>query len=113
MFLEVELCCVCIEDLVCNTKQFICINLHEFSYILDFIRLFMRSLGEIQNCDQTSSVCQEAYDKTLANYHPWLIKKGAKIAMYTMPTREQLLKKVRKNFFRLHSDSCHSFIRIQ
>lgn len=61
---------------------------------LDFIRLFMRSLGEIQNCDQTSSVCQEAYDKTLANYHPWLIKKGAKIAMYTMPTREQLLKKV-------------------
>lgn len=61
---------------------------------LDFIRVFLRSLGELQHSDRTSYVCQQAYDQTLAQYHPWLIKKGARMAMYTMPNREQLLKRV-------------------
>ncbi|GLV38257.1 uncharacterized protein CBL_12905 [Carabus blaptoides fortunei] len=61
---------------------------------LDFIRQFMRALGELQNGDKTSTVCQAAYEKTLAQYHPWIVQKGAKMAMYTMPTREQLLRRV-------------------
>lgn len=61
---------------------------------LDFIRMFMRSLGEIQHTDKTSTVCQEAYEVTLAQHHSWIIRKSAKLAMYTMPTREQLLRNV-------------------
>uniref|UniRef100_A0A6M2DF26 Glycolipid transfer protein domain-containing protein n=1 Tax=Xenopsylla cheopis TaxID=163159 RepID=A0A6M2DF26_XENCH len=61
---------------------------------LDFIREFLRALGELENCQKTSHVCQIAYNNTLAKYHPWLVKKGANVAMYTMPTREVLLKKV-------------------
>lgn len=61
---------------------------------LDFIRVFLRALGELQHSDRTSSVCQDAYEQTLAHYHPWIIKKGARMAMYTMPNREQLLRRV-------------------
>lgn len=44
--------------------------------------------------EKTSNVCQTAYNQTLAQYHPWLVRKGAIVAMYTMPTRDQLLNKV-------------------
>ncbi|XP_006615104.1 ceramide-1-phosphate transfer protein isoform X2 [Apis florea] len=44
--------------------------------------------------DKTSSCCQDAYNKTLAKHHPWVIRKAAVVAMYTMPTRELLFKKV-------------------
>lgn len=66
---------------------------------LDFIRVFMRELGELQSTDKTCHVCQESYDKTLAQYHPWLIRKGAKVAMYTLPNKEHLLKRVSIKLF--------------
>uniref|UniRef100_A0A0K8TQX9 Putative cytoplasm n=1 Tax=Tabanus bromius TaxID=304241 RepID=A0A0K8TQX9_TABBR len=61
---------------------------------LDFIREFLKSVGGLQNNDKTCHACQAAYNGTLAKYHPWLVRKGANVAMYAMPTREQLLKKV-------------------
>lgn len=44
--------------------------------------------------EKASGACQAAYNQTLAQYHPWLVRKGAVVAMYAMPTREQLLTKV-------------------
>lgn len=61
---------------------------------LDFIREFLRQLGDLSDGDKTSSCCQDAYNKTLAKYHPWVIRKAAIVAMYAMPNREALLKKV-------------------
>ncbi|XP_011297443.1 ceramide-1-phosphate transfer protein [Fopius arisanus] len=61
---------------------------------LDFIREFLRQLGDLSDADKTSRCCQDAYNKTLAKHHPWVIRKTAVVAMYTMPTREMLLKKV-------------------
>ncbi|XP_076242017.1 ceramide-1-phosphate transfer protein [Calliopsis andreniformis] len=61
---------------------------------LDFIREFLRQLSELSDTEKTSSCCQDAYNKTLAKHHPWVIRKAAVVAMYTMPTREFLLKKV-------------------
>ncbi|XP_035735607.1 ceramide-1-phosphate transfer protein-like [Vespa mandarinia] len=61
---------------------------------LDFIREFLHQLGEISDTDKTSTCCQDAYNKTLAKHHPWVIRKAAVVAMYTMPTRELLFKKV-------------------
>lgn len=61
---------------------------------LDFIREFLFKLGELQPTDKTHSVCQLAYNNTLAQFHPWIVRKGAVVAMYALPTREQLLKKV-------------------
>lgn len=61
---------------------------------LDFIRLFLKSVGELKDEDNTATACRQAYDITLAKHHPFLIRKGAQIAMYTMPTRQELLRKV-------------------
>ncbi|XP_043505651.1 ceramide-1-phosphate transfer protein [Polistes fuscatus] len=61
---------------------------------LDFIREFLRQLGELSDADKTSTCCKDAYNKTLAKHHPWVIRKAAIVAMYTMPTRELLFKKV-------------------
>lgn len=61
---------------------------------LDFIKEFLRQLGNLSDTDRTSSCCQDAYNKTLAKHHPWVIRKGAIVAMYTMPSRELLFKKV-------------------
>lgn len=54
----------------------------------------MRQLGDLSDGDKTSSCCQDAYNKTLAKHHPWVIRKAAIVAMYAMPNREGLLKKV-------------------
>lgn len=43
---------------------------------------------------KTTHACQTAYNETLAKFHPWIVRKGAVVAMYAMPTREQLLNKV-------------------
>lgn len=55
----------------------------------------MKSVGELKDEDNTATACRQAYDITLAKHHPFLIRKGAQIAMYTMPTRQELLRKVK------------------
>ncbi|XP_030751071.1 ceramide-1-phosphate transfer protein isoform X1 [Sitophilus oryzae] len=61
---------------------------------LDFIQLFLKKIGELQDHDTTYVACREAYDLTLAKHHSFMIKNGAKMAMYTLPNRGQLLKRV-------------------
>ncbi|KFB43849.1 AGAP005990-PA-like protein [Anopheles sinensis] len=61
---------------------------------LDFIQEFLRRLGELEGDGKTNGVCQAAYNDTLAQFHPWLIRKGANVAMYALPNRDQLLDKV-------------------
>lgn len=51
-------------------------------------------MSEIEAHEKTTSICKVAYNDTLAQFHPWLVQKGAHIAMYALPTREQLLNKV-------------------
>lgn len=48
----------------------------------------------IEPHEKCHSICQVAYNETLAQHHPWFIRKGAMVAMYAMPTREQLLNRV-------------------
>jgi hypothetical protein len=62
--------------------------------LLDFISEFLRQLGELSDSDNTSTSCQDAYNSTLAKHHSWIIRKAAVVAMYTMPTRAVLFKKV-------------------
>ncbi|XP_055686650.1 ceramide-1-phosphate transfer protein [Lutzomyia longipalpis] len=61
---------------------------------LDFIREFLRQLGELNPDDKTGTCCQNAYNATLANFHPWLIRKGVSVAVYGLPTRDNLLDRV-------------------
>lgn len=51
-------------------------------------------MAEIEAHEKTTTICKAAYNDTLAQHHPWLVRQGAMVAMYTMPTREALLNKV-------------------
>ncbi|XP_076320598.1 ceramide-1-phosphate transfer protein [Tachypleus tridentatus] len=64
---------------------------------LEFIASFIGNLDVLCDDDATSTAAQESYNKTLSKFHPWLIKKGALLAMYTLPTKRQLLRKVTGN----------------
>ncbi|KAG5677449.1 hypothetical protein PVAND_007207 [Polypedilum vanderplanki] len=61
---------------------------------LDFTRNFLRKLAELNPDDKTNEACKISYQETLADYHPFLIRKGANLAMYALPTRDDLLHKV-------------------
>ncbi|XP_058067340.1 ceramide-1-phosphate transfer protein [Anopheles bellator] len=61
---------------------------------LDFIQEFLKRVSELEGDVKTNVVCQSAYNDTLAQFHPWLIRKGANVAMYALPTRDQLLDRV-------------------
>lgn len=61
----------------------------------DFIQIFLKKLGDLQEKEGTSGACRIAYDLTLAKFHPFLIRTGARVAIYTLPTKDILLKRVR------------------
>lgn len=61
---------------------------------LEFVHEFLLRVGDLEECDKTSSCCKTAYNDTLAKHHTWLIRKGAVVAMYAMPTKGELLKRI-------------------
>ncbi|CAH2042692.1 unnamed protein product, partial [Iphiclides podalirius] len=61
---------------------------------LDFIRLFLKRLSESDDAVNTCTTCQCSYNETLAEYHPWYIRKAATLAMHALPSRPDLLKKI-------------------
>ncbi|XP_031625480.1 ceramide-1-phosphate transfer protein [Contarinia nasturtii] len=61
---------------------------------LAFVREFLLRLSEIESHEKTTGICKTAYNDTLAQYHPWIIRKGALVAMHVLPTRDQLLNRV-------------------
>ncbi|EDV36136.1 uncharacterized protein Dana_GF12108 [Drosophila ananassae] len=61
---------------------------------LDFVYEFLNRVQALVDDQKTSDVCKAAYDETLGKHHSFLIRKGARLAMYAMPTRGELLKRV-------------------
>lgn len=61
---------------------------------LAFTMLFMRKLSEASEHDSSSAMAADAYNQSLANFHPWLIRKAAVWAMYTLPNVGDLRKKI-------------------
>ncbi len=58
---------------------------------LAFTMLFMERLSESTNQEKASTIASNAYSETLSKYHPWLIRKAATFAMYTLPSRGDIL----------------------
>ncbi|CAH4029050.1 ceramide-1-phosphate transfer protein [Pieris brassicae] len=61
---------------------------------LDFIRLFLKRISETEQDMNTCTTCQGSYNETLAEFHPWYIRKAATLAMHALPSRQDLLKKI-------------------
>ncbi|XP_061456513.1 ceramide-1-phosphate transfer protein isoform X2 [Rhineura floridana] len=55
---------------------------------LRWLQLFLEGLRTSGPETRTSVVCTEAYNASLANHHPWIIRKATTMAFYTLPARE-------------------------
>ncbi|GIY93936.1 ceramide-1-phosphate transfer protein [Caerostris extrusa] len=61
---------------------------------LEFIMSFMSDFSSADSNAKSSTIAQKCYNETLSKFHPWLIRKGATIAMYTLPARQQFIERV-------------------
>ncbi|KAM8927998.1 ceramide-1-phosphate transfer protein [Pelodytes ibericus] len=54
---------------------------------LRWLQLFLEKLRTSSEDSKTSTLCSEAYDASLARYHPWIIRKASSVAFLALPTR--------------------------
>uniref|UniRef100_A0A8C5Q8A8 Ceramide-1-phosphate transfer protein n=2 Tax=Leptobrachium leishanense TaxID=445787 RepID=A0A8C5Q8A8_9ANUR len=64
-----------------------CRTLLRLHRALRWLQLFLEKLRTSSEDSKTSTLCSEAYNDSLANYHPWLIRKTASVAFFALPTR--------------------------
>lgn len=62
---------------------------------LAFASLFLKRLGESNRDDKSSTLAYDSYNETLAQFHPWLIRKGVGVATYALGSCGSLLDKCR------------------
>lgn len=62
---------------------------------LEFISDFLKAVREAGEDEKLSGVCSKSYYRTLAKHHPWLVRKGVDVAVYTLPTRKQFIEKLK------------------
>jgi len=58
---------------------------------LEFIVKFMDRMVSAPDDSKSSAIAVEVYEETLAHYHVWLVRKMAAVAMYTLPSRRDLM----------------------
>ncbi|XP_046381237.2 ceramide-1-phosphate transfer protein-like [Haliotis rufescens] len=61
---------------------------------LEFIVQILEEICKGDKDTKMATVSLQAYNRTLAKYHPWLIRKGVHISFYTLPGRTQLLQRM-------------------
>lgn len=68
------------------------LRLHRaFEFVMDFIRE-MRFANDDARMSELTKAC---YDRTLAKFHPWLVRQGVYIAAYTLPRISQFNVKMK------------------
>ena len=72
-----------------------CRTLLRLHRALEFISALLTKIRNTDNSCKFSSEAKEAYDDTLAKFHPWVIRKAVHMAMYTLPDRQNLLVKMK------------------
>ncbi|XP_078095009.1 ceramide-1-phosphate transfer protein [Mustelus asterias] len=68
----------------CNSGCRTLLRLHR---ALRWLQLFLEKLRVASDDSKTSALCAEAYNDSLANYHPWIVRKAAAVAFYMLPNR--------------------------
>ena len=60
---------------------------------LAFASLFMKRLAAAGIHEKSSNIAYDSYNETLAEFHPWLIRKGVGVATYTLGTCGSILER--------------------
>lgn len=72
-----------------------CRTLLRLHRALQFITALLNRIRQTDNTCKFSHEVREAYDATLAHFHPWVIRKAVHVAMYTLPDRQHMLMKMK------------------
>ncbi|KAG7472077.1 hypothetical protein MATL_G00104750 [Megalops atlanticus] len=64
-----------------------CRTLLRLHRALRWLELFLERLRTSAEDSKTSVMCSEAYNESLAKYHPWLIRKASNMAFCALPGR--------------------------
>ncbi|XP_060931018.1 ceramide-1-phosphate transfer protein [Limanda limanda] len=80
------------KDLVDVTKRGIhqesgCRTLLRLHRALRWLELFLERLRTSSEDSKTGVMCSEAYNESLSQYHPWVIRKAAGVAFHVLPGR--------------------------
>lgn len=63
-------------------------------WALQFISALVRKIKDMDRKSKFSDEVSEVYDRTLAQHHPWLMRKAVHLAVYALPDRPELLMKL-------------------
>lgn len=64
-----------------------CRTLLRLHRALRWLELFLERLRTSTEDARTSDMCTEAYNESLAQHHPWVVRKAAGMAFYVLPGR--------------------------
>ncbi|XP_059808003.1 ceramide-1-phosphate transfer protein [Hypanus sabinus] len=64
-----------------------CRTLLRLHRALKWLQLFLEKLRVASDDSRTAVLCTEAYNDSLANYHPWIVRKAAVLAFNLLPGR--------------------------
>ncbi|XP_076840044.1 ceramide-1-phosphate transfer protein [Brachyhypopomus gauderio] len=65
-----------------------CRTLLRLHRALRWLQLFLERLRTSTEESKTSVMCSESYNESLAQYHPWIIRKAAGLAFCALPGRD-------------------------
>lgn len=65
-----------------------CRTLLRLHRALRWLELFLERLRTSKEDDKTSVMCREAYNESLAQHHPWVVRKAAGMAFFALPGRQ-------------------------
>jgi len=70
---------------------------------LKFVMLFMKEVSRLDEQErEVSDIAYKAYEDSLANFHPWFLRHTAKLAVYALPSRHELLTKLYPGCYNVH-----------
>jgi hypothetical protein len=74
-----------------TTKNSTARNLHRLLSAVEFIKVLMANLASDPKMT-LHNACYDAYNRTMAGIHTFVVRTAVKAGMYTLPTRENFLK---------------------
>lgn len=99
----------CVKDKTVTTKNSPARNLHRLISAVDFIKFLMQNLAKDAKMT-LHNACYDAYNRTMANIHTFVVRTAVKAGMYTLPTREAFLKSLGESSHKEAKDRSLQFV---
>jgi hypothetical protein len=59
---------------------------------LEFLIAFVTAVRESEKETKMAALCRDAYKRTLAKHHPWIVRQSVHLASYTLSSRHALIR---------------------